>query len=90
MSELERQSPVSRDARANPGPGHYSSPFKFGDDAVQYTMRQKTGSGGQEQYPGPGQYDPTDSLTEVRNPYAKINPYHAESGIKETPGPGYY
>lgn len=27
-------SPVGRDARLNPGPGHYSSPYEFGDEAV--------------------------------------------------------
>lgn len=45
----------------------------------------------QKTQPGPGHYDPNDSLVEPRSPLGKINPIPGFDGpVKDTPGPGTY
>lgn len=54
QSQVERQSPVSRDQRVNPGPGTYTSPQRFGQDGVKYSIGQKSPNKSFDQQPGPG------------------------------------
>lgn len=54
MSGLERASPMGRDARLNPGPGHYTQRDHIGNEGVKYSMRPKTEQRGLEPSPGPG------------------------------------
>lgn len=44
-----------------------------------------------DQFPGPGNYDPNRSLVEIRSPLGNINPLHSASpGRQMVPGPGHY
>jgi hypothetical protein len=42
MSGLERASPMSKDARLNPGPGHYTQRDHMGNEGAMYSMRPRT------------------------------------------------
>lgn len=58
ISHLQRMSPVGRDAKLNPGPGHYSSPYEFGDIGIHYSIGKKSPTRAYEDLPGPGYYEP--------------------------------
>ena len=80
---------VSRDMKANPGPGYYE--MKASLDGHTYTIGEKHHPHPDNGFPGPGTYDPRDTITKLNSPGKTIS--GSERGgfdLLANPGPGHY
>lgn len=65
----KRTEAVSKEKRYVPGPGQYQSPDKFGKDAPKVSLHSKLlDSNSRNLNPGPGQYNPAQTVIRQRSP----------------------
>ena len=86
---------VTNEMRRLPGPGEYDSPQKeFGQGVQSVTIRGRPEDIKRDKSPGPGKYDPTDSIVKASVLTYKM-PQSARGNIiskedLQKPGPGSY
>jgi hypothetical protein len=77
-----------RDSRAdNPGPGAYSIPARFGNEANKFTLHSRTGTRDDATIsPGPAAYSPDINATRRRAPSASMHVRTPIRDREQTPG----
>jgi len=93
MSKSNRGDIVSSETKSKPGPGNYESPSKIGT-GISYKFGEKHRDAVDSDIPGPGSYEPKDSLNKDTIPAHSISKSHRGDIVSREnlsmPGPGNY
>jgi hypothetical protein len=93
QSMSQRAEIVAKEVKSKPGPGAYQNNNKtLGKDVPSYTIGKKSNKSMMLKTPGPGEYDPSQSLVKESTKAAKISlskrPDIAPKTARQLPGPG--
>ena len=93
MSKSNRGDIVSSETKSKPGPGNYESPSKIGT-GISYKFGEKHRDAVDSDIPGPGSYEPKDTLNKDAIRAHSISKSNrgdfVSKSAKELPGPGNY
>lgn len=88
----DRADIVGKEARGRVGPGQYDSPSRMG--GPRYTIGEKREQSPDNKNPGPGAFNPNDSITKARVPAAQMRGSERADLVgreaRQNVGPGHY